>query len=443
MKPKSNSDLILMLMMAVASIFWIASAAGDLPRLILSAVLLVTSLASMVAFFAASGWSRLLSSLVFFLTAAFLIYTGATRGWNVLRVLAPIGCVLVAGRFLRKRGATEDADEDERGMISIVGLVSELPFLDESVLARHIENAWGITLDATSDDPADFVVGEAPLFVVRAKDCMFMVHYFDRPYFDDPEEVSASMRDIRVGYVVEQHTGWFSVDLMSAGDETDPTDPASYAMIGKLFAEIVDDHCLALLFPAFQTCLPWEPGFEQSLRTDNPLSALNVDYLPVVRVDANDPRMIAAVDEARSRFDEFVSAFENRSADDESYAVKAPIDAGGNTEVIWMTVQGIENGIIYGVLANDPVDLGRLKIGDRVKSRVEDLNDWMYTTATDDEPIGGFTVKLLSEIYAEPVSDTDSGDETGRDEADDEAPDGTGDDQQSGGEDAPPGNFRD
>ncbi|MCR9201044.1 MAG: DUF2314 domain-containing protein [Planctomycetaceae bacterium] len=406
MKPKSNSDLILMLLMAVASIFFVASAAGDLPRLILSSVILVASLVSMVAFFAASRWSRLLSGCVFLLTASFMVYTGLTRGWNVSRILGPVCCVLAAAGYLRKGESTEDDNDEDRGMISIVGLVSELPFLDESVLSRHIENAWDVSLDPTSDDPQDFVVGEAPLFVVRARDCMFMVHYFDRPYFDDPQEVSASMRDLRVGHVVEQHTGWFSVDLMSAEDDADATDPANYAMIGKLFAEIVDDHCLALLFPAFQSCIPWEAGFEQSLRTDNPLSALNVDYLPVVRVDASDPRMLAAVEEARSRFDEFVSAFESRTSDEESYAVKAPIEAGDNTEVIWITVQGIENGVIYGELANDPVDLGRLKLGDRVKSRVDDLNDWMYTRG-DEEPVGGFTVKVLSEIYAEPVPEAD------------------------------------
>lgn len=427
MKPKSNSDLILMLMMAIASIVFLASAAGDLPRLILSSVILVASLASIVAFFAKASWSRPLAGGVFLLTAGFMIYNGATRGWGLTRVLGPCCCVVAAWGYLR-RPRPAAADEPEQPMISIVGLVSELPYLEESVLARHMENAWGVTMDPTDDDPENFIVGEAPLFVIRARDCMFLLHYFERPYFDDPEEVSASMRDIRVAHVVEQHTGWFSVDLMSAGDDADPTDPANYAMLGRLFAEIVDDHCLALVFPAFQTCIPWEPGFEESLRTDNPLSALNVDYLPVVRVDANDPRMLAAVDEARSRFDEFVSAFENRGADEQSYAVKAPIEAGDNTEVIWITVSGIENGVIYGQLANDPVDLGRLKMGDRVKSRVEDLNDWMYTTG-DDESVGGFTVQVLSEIYAEPVPDTDAAD--GPDDLDDA---GDGDDAGETGE---------
>lgn len=398
-----------MLLMVVASIFFLASAHGDPIRLVISVAILLCSLGAVVAFFASLNWCRRLSVVVFLLAGGFLLYNGATQGWNVTRITGPVCCCLAAIGSLRRPLAGSDSASEPPGMISIVGLVSELPFLDDAVLARHVQAAWGVTLDTTSDDPGDFVVGEAPLFVVRAHDTMFMVHYFDRPYFDDSEAVASSMRDLRVSHVIEQHKAWFSVDLM-ATNGADATDSDNYLMIAGLFAEIVDDHTLAMVFPAFHVCVPWEDQLEDILRSEDPLQAASIRHFPVVRVDANDPRMLALVDEARSRFEEFVAAFESRTSSEQTFAVKTPVQAGDNTEMIWVRVTGIENGVIYGELVTKPVDLGEMEMGDRVTSRVDDVNDWIFSTA-DGESTGGFSIQLLSDIYTEHADDEDCEDD--------------------------------
>lgn len=342
--------------------------------------------------------------------AVWFIQLGITSGWTIIRGLLLATSVWFAWLMFFEQdeetasdGAEDSAEEDESPMTSIVALVKELPYLDDTVLTRHVENAWDLTIDSHDDDATTFVIGEAPLFIVKTEDHMFMVHYHSTPYFESQEEAANASRDLRVCHVIESHAAWFSVDLMSASDN-EADRPAEYSMLGRLIAEMTDSECLGLLLPAFQSLLPWEAEFAAALVSGNPLQRLCPENLPVVRVDGDDPRMVAAVSEARQSFSQFERAFEDRDDDDQSFAVKAPVTFGDNTEFIWITVTGIENGVIYGNLANEPVNLGRLKEGDRVRVKVAELNDWMFSR--DDGFEGGFTVKVLGDIYAERDDDS-------------------------------------
>jgi uncharacterized protein YegJ (DUF2314 family) len=105
--------------------------------------------------------------------------------------------------------------------------------------------------------------------------------------------------------------------------------------------------------------------------------------------------MLAAVAEARARFPEFVAAFEGRDGDEEQvFSVKAPFGVEDEVEFMWLQVTGIENDVVYGVLGNEPAR-GKLKLGDRVRTSVAQINDWVYLR--NDEMIGGFTVKVLDD----------------------------------------------
>ncbi|MCH7861730.1 MAG: DUF2314 domain-containing protein, partial [Proteobacteria bacterium] len=66
---------------------------------------------------------------------------------------------------------------------------------------------------------------------------------------------------------------------------------------------------------------------------------------------------------------------------------------GDMTEFIWVNVTAIEGDEIHGELGNNPVDLENLKIGDSLRVKLTDLNDWLYTDG--DELVGGFTTKVL------------------------------------------------
>jgi uncharacterized protein YegJ (DUF2314 family) len=118
----------------------------------------------------------------------------------------------------------------------------------------------------------------------------------------------------------------------------------------------------------------------------------------VLPVSGDDPRMVAAVAECRRRWPEFVAAFEARSG--EHFTVKAPITHGDHTEFIWIEVTALENDVIYGTLGNEPVRLGPLKLGSKVRTAVADLNDWCYLDPTG-EPHGLFTLKVIDAAQRE------------------------------------------
>jgi uncharacterized protein YegJ (DUF2314 family) len=119
---------------------------------------------------------------------------------------------------------------------------------------------------------------------------------------------------------------------------------------------------------------------------------------PVVPVSGNDPRLQAAVAQARRTWPEFVAAFEERRAE-QHFAVKARLGSEDTYEFMWLTVTGLENGYIYGRLDNDPVELTSISCGDRVRVPLKDLNDWLYTDG--DEMKGGRTIEVLRKIQQE------------------------------------------
>ena len=62
---------------------------------------------------------------------------------------------------------------------------------------------------------------------------------------------------------------------------------------------------------------------------------------------------------------------------------------------MWMEVTSIENGMIYGVLGNDPAYLRTVRKGDHVHVDQTRLNDWVCLIRN--RPVGGFTLKVLGE----------------------------------------------
>lgn len=274
--------------------------------------------------------------------------------------------------------------------VSLVMLLREHRHLEAAMLEPIVERVFDVVL-THADDAQDFVVGDAdlPTFAIKANERMWLLHHFGRPYFDELDEVLASVRDLRLRYALSEHNAWLSVDAL--GDEF-PENP--YPAIGKLIAELLDDNCVAVFAPATNRLAVYDPGMEDVLRGPEPLSIFEeFAKLPIVEVAEDDPEMAAAVAEARRRWPEFVTAFENRT-DSQHFAVKAPFTEGEHREYMWLSVTGIENNIIFGKLDNDPGALKNLHCGSTVRVPVAQLNDWII--ADDDDMTGGFTIEVLT-----------------------------------------------
>lgn len=284
-------------------------------------------------------------------------------------------------------------------MISFVGLLREPVSWDTAVLARVASRAWQADLgDGSSEGEDGFVASNDISHFAMCRGRLVMINSFPSPYFENVQEVADSISDLRVRSLVCEHTAWFSCDAMHLRRRLASADKLEwYRLLGRLFAELLDDNCLLLYVPETGLTLPINEDTEQALRAANPLEALQeTATLPLVEVDPDDPLLQKAVAEARARWPEFVSAYEQGAG--EAFSVKAPVTVADNTEYIWLSVTAIEGDRIYGTLDNDPGNLGRLKRGSKVSVAVADLADWMYIS-TKKRLVGGFTLAAVSKAW--------------------------------------------
>ena len=324
---------------------------------------------------------------------------------RLLIVLAAPYCAWIIWNLKFQEESVVELDEEddaEELMVSLVALLPELPYFDASILARLAGEAWGAFVGTEEvEEETAFIVGESPHFLAKFENYFFAIHYVDTPYFESPEEINDYAPDSRIQKAILDHEAWISIDLLQIDDEKEEHagKREAYRLIGKLLAELIDVYCLAIFCPETGSLFAYHPSFQEKLTGDDPFAELlGMEYPPVIEVNADDPRMKAAVDKARSHWPEFVTGFENRS-NQQTFSVKAPLRDGEEREYIWINVTAIENNIIYGKLGNEPVNLPRFKLDDTVRVSVNDLNDWIYTTGNDLH--GGFTLEVLTRAAKE------------------------------------------
>jgi len=308
--------------------------------------------------------------------------------------VAALGMALLLWDVFREMRS--DARARSRPLIALV-LFRRAPnnFLTDTKISEMVRRLWGDQIEQPGGtEEAWYAIGRSPSFLVKAPGMVLLVNHFARPYFDDNADAAAAVQELRLQHIVREHVAWTSVDLLHLDDDKRPRAEA-YPFVGRLLAELADDDCLAIFCPETGRLVPFEPGLLEKLRSDRPLEVFGeMPFVPVVSVDGDDPRIKAAVAEARTRWPEFVTAF--GTGDGEHFAVKAPVTADDNTEFIWIEVEAIDGEEVRGKLANDPVALGELKCGDPVSIRVGDLNDWNFIRGG--ELHGGFTVKAIDAI---------------------------------------------
>lgn len=280
----------------------------------------------------------------------------------------------------------------QEGPIAFVWLLREPRTLDAATVRRVVEQTLDVEIPPEpGEDAARFVMGEPPSMMVKVDEHLLLVNCVPAPYIDRPEKAAEAVGELRLKKVIREHQAWMSVDLF--GEYEGEALAEGHRIIARLAAAFADDSCMALYQSRSGRLIPYAPELLEALRSPDPLAALGWEVAPVVQISEDDPRMKAAVEEARRRWPEFVQAFQHPAPNQSNFAVKLPITDGRNTEFIWVAVTSIQEDEILGDLANEPVDLGFMKLGDRVRGKLADLNDWAYLE--DGEMIGGFTSKVL------------------------------------------------
>lgn len=328
---------------------------------------------------------------------ALLYFVGFSWGKFVMLFLMPLGI----REFWIDYIESKQADSADRPMTSLVLLQRKPRNLDRASIAKALHEAWAGDFDISdtdteSDDDAELhsVSGESPVFAICDDSEFYLLHDHGHKYFDDESEICDELKELRINKAVRDHEAWISIDMMHSMTMQDPE--SFYPHMALAIAELADADTLAIFRPDTGNINVWDEDLKKRLLDGDPVAAITeLTNVPVVPVDENDPRMVAAVAEARKRWPEFLAAYEKRSPD-QTFSLKGPVTRGGNTEFIWISVISIEGEFVRGELGNDPVDLGNLQIGDEVEIRAADLNDWVYPKG--DDLVGLFTVKVVSEI---------------------------------------------
>jgi len=306
--------------------------------------------------------------------AVAMSYHGFDAGWLIGGAVAVLMAALVPWQKVPSitGGDGRGVHAAEQDVVATLVLLLRRPrFLDASMLAWLVENAWHVRVvpDVRQADRAH----GATAFVISIDGTKFIVCNRAEPYCGRVE-TWPQRRDTALARRIAAHRAWISVAaLKGAGRGHAGT---VWCMVAALAAELADDDTIAFVCPHMRQAAPCHAGTIAALRGSDPLVAFGATPLPAHAApypDACEDRGAAL-----ARWSEFVTAFENRT-DDQCFSVRARFRRRGCVEALWMTVTAMENGVVYGRLASEPRITGGLRTGVPVRVRENEIVDWLFT----------------------------------------------------------------
>ena len=354
--------------------------------------------------------ARLIMSGLSWIGVAALVISVIWTGFEIVRWLHPYPEKTGFGRKKPERTGATANDEPKENLVSLVYFLSDPREADEAAIRRCVAGALEMSFDVSNPDSEYFVMQFSPPdsakagddnilhFMIRIPQGLFAVLVSDKPYIDGPEDFAKhSIRDKRLRQAVESHEAWMSVDLMDeARNQTDREE--AYAIIGRILSYLAGPDCLAVYCPELQRCNEFDLTLIETLASDAPLDLFDEPtFEPIIEISDNNPKMAAAVAEAKRRWPEFVRAFGKRDpGESDRYIVKAEFREDSNCEYMWVQVEEIGSDKIEGILMNDPHELLDIHRGARVTLSMDRLNDWIFPTSNGSH-VGGFTLDVLAE----------------------------------------------
>lgn len=297
----------------------------------------------------------------------------------------------------------EKSDAAKKRLVAMVLLEQAYRPLTQEKLQKLVEKAWGV----------EFVVGEGEeewvtyvevevqgrirgTGMIRCGGYMFLVNNWDSPYFDDSEKMAEQVKESRGRRALRECRAWRSADLL--GEMGDLTREATYALLGKLAAELAGNTTLGVYMPEEHRFFPYDETLLRALLSEDPLGRLKAssfEWVPVM--EKGDAELEAAIAEARARFGEFEEAFASRSITGSGkkspYMVKAEFGEGDDAEHMWVEVTAIEGGKVLGFLRSSPVNLRGLVKDEAVTVKAADISDWIGMM--NGVAIGNFTGPVI------------------------------------------------
>lgn len=115
----------------------------------------------------------------------------------------------------------------------------------------------------------------------------------------------------------------------------------------------------------------------------------------VIDVSADDSAMNAAIERAQETLPQFIAALQSPPSAEAQFSIKVryPYGTSGAAEHLWVSGLTYRDGQFDGIMANEPLYIGGLDLGDAVTVDPADISDWMIVDG--DKMYGGFTVYVL------------------------------------------------
>ena len=98
----------------------------------------------------------------------------------------------------------------------------------------------------------------------------------------------------------------------------------------------------------------------------------------VTGVKKDDPKMAAAIQQARGSVDEFIKVLNSKDAAYHDLSIKVPLEDGEEVEHVWLDQLKFEGEKFSGVIANDLKMVKNFKMGQEVTFKKNEITDWMY-----------------------------------------------------------------
>lgn len=121
------------------------------------------------------------------------------------------------------------------------------------------------------------------------------------------------------------------------------------------------------------------------------------DNFTVVNLKDDDSIFLALKDTAQHHIKEFTDSLKLHvtDADNYNFIVKSDYLDGEKHEHMWSEVHAFNNNLLEGVMIDSPFYLKNIKLNDRVKVKLDDVEDWVIYDKPHNRKVGDYSAAYL------------------------------------------------
>jgi uncharacterized protein YegJ (DUF2314 family) len=293
-----------------------------------------------------------------------------------------------------KTEAQKDAKKENQPLRSLVFLrASKLEMTEKTVVAALQKTFPKRKIN--TEENADITVAATELATIctlEKEKITLLINSFPKPYVEDTQKMAKEVEritgDKELAAAMSSHKAWFSVDILG-GEVNEQNSESQYELLSRVIASFHDSDTTLLFFPEKDKLYAANAATLKLLRRGK---GLDLTKDAVINIEKEDADLKEAVEKARKQWGDFTKAYAANTGENHSVKFKF-VDKKNNSEFMWVEVTSIEDGLVYGKLANVPNYLTNIKEGDVVKRPASEIEDWLYID--NKKMIGGFSIEVL------------------------------------------------